>query len=362
LLRSDRNRGVLRAQRQAAEILASTLGLPGAAALSRGRRQPAILDGHLGSHPATIIKPAGPPPWPTFVFANGATPDGRAHPVVQRLGVALGRAGYAVHIPDLPGVANGELTPATLAAAIACTSEVAESSDTREGRVALVGVSIGATLALLVAADRRLAARISAVACIAPFSDLAKVMLLATTGMYRGSGGGLQRYPVPPALAAGLARSVAEMLSGADAATLGQELRTLAVDSIDPLSQLRSPSREQLGPAATAVRELLANRDAGRFDALYEALPAGIRETVESLSPVCSAERVLAPVEIATAPQDRYFPVAESLALAARPQVRVTITSMLAHATPRLDPRNLAGLARLDRFFVRSLLAASASS
>jgi hypothetical protein len=106
------------------------------------------------------------------------------------------------------------------------------------------------------------------------------------------------------------------------------------------------------------VRELLANRDPGRFDALYGALPADIRKTVEALSPVCSAARVLAPVEIATAPQDKYFPVAESLALATNPQVRVTVTSILAHATPRVDPRSLAGLVRLDRFFVRSLLAA----
>jgi acetyl esterase/lipase len=358
LLRSGKSWRLLRAQRQAADILAATLGLPGSAALTRHRRPPVIVDGRLGDLPATIIRPSGPPPWPAFVFANGATPDGRAHPVVRRLGVALGRSGYAVHIPDLPGVANGELTPATLAAAIACTSEVAEESRTRDGRVALVGVSIGATLALLVAADRRVATRISAVACIAPFSDLAKVMLLATTGMYRGSGG-LERYPVPPALAVGLARSVAEMLSGSDAVTLGDELRALDADSSDPLSPLRSPSPEQLGPAATAVRRLLANRDPDRFDALYDELPAAIRETVESLSPVCSAARVLAPVEIATAPQDRYFPVAESLALAAIPQVRITVTSMLAHATPRLDSRSLTGLVRLDRFFVRSLIAAN---
>ena len=66
-----------------------------------------------------------------------------------------------------------------------------------------------------------------------------------------------------------------------------------------------------------------------------------------------------APVEIVTAPRDRYFPVAESRALvAASPRVRLTVTSLLAHATPRLDPRYLAELGRLNGFFVRSLHAA----
>ncbi len=60
-----------------------------------------------------------------------------------------------------------------------------------------------------------------------------------------------------------------------------------------------------------------------------------------------------------TAPRDRYFPVAESRALvAASPRVRLTVTSLLAHATPRLSPRYLAELGQLNGFFVRALAAA----
>ena len=104
---------------------------------------------------------------------------------------------------------------------------------------------------------------------------------------------------------------------------------------------------------------LLSNRDPARFDDLYAALPAEIRSTVEDLSPLQPAARLRTPVEIATAPRDRYFPVAESRALvAASPHVRLTVTSLLAHATPRLSPRYLAELGRLNSFFVRGLEAA----
>ena len=84
-----------------------------------------------------------------------------------------------------------------------------------------------------------------------------------------------------------------------------------------------------------------------------------MRTTVKALSPLHAAPGLRAPVEIVTAPRDRYFPVAESQALVeAAPRARLTVTSLLAHATPRLDPRYLAELGRLDGFFVRALLAA----
>ena len=105
---------------------------------------------------------------------NGATPDGRRHPTVHRLSLALARAGVCVVIPDLAGVAGGELSPATLAQAVAVSDATSRSPETADERVALVGVSVGGTLALLAAADSQLQQRISVVACVAPFGDLAE--------------------------------------------------------------------------------------------------------------------------------------------------------------------------------------------
>ncbi len=317
-------------QRQALGVLAAALGLPSVKGL-RGRGAPRVESTTLGGQPATIIRPAGPPPWPALLFANGATPDGRAHPVIVRLGVALARSGHAVCIPDLPGITVGELTPATLRAALACTAELADDPGTRNGRVGLVGVSLGASLALLVGAEQRVAPRVTVVVCIAPFADLEKVMLLATTGMYRGQGG-LEPYPVPATLSLGLGRSLAALVPAG------------------------SPASKE------AVEALLENGDPARFDPLFAALPESIRETIASLSPINSVSRLLAPVEIATAPRDRYFPVAESLALAElNPNVTVTVSSALGHAIPRLELGNLAGLRPLNRFFTRSLEAAGSS-
>ena len=62
----------------------------------------------------------------------------------------------------------------------------------------------GGTVALLVAPAPELAGRVSVVAAIAPFTDLEKVMMLATTGTYPGDRGP-ESYHVPPSLAIGLA-------------------------------------------------------------------------------------------------------------------------------------------------------------
>jgi hypothetical protein len=108
------------------------------------------------------------------------------------------------------------------------------------------------------------------------------------------------------------------------------------------------------------VQALLINRDPARFSSLYAALPEFVRQAVVSLSPVRSAAHLLAPIEIATAPRDAYFPVAESLALAsAAPNARVTVTTALAHAVPTMSFRSIGGVARLHRFFARALAATS---
>ena len=96
--------------------------------------------------------------------------------------------------------AGGELSPVTLATSVGFAEAAASSADAADSRAALAGVSIRGSLALLCAADSRVADHVSGVVCIAPYSDLARVMLLATTGSYAFADG-VRPYPVPPYLA-----------------------------------------------------------------------------------------------------------------------------------------------------------------
>ena len=257
---------------------------------------------------ALIARPVGGS-GPAIVFANAATPQGIEQPAVGYLLRALSRAGFVAVAPELPRVRDSEVTTATVEALVA----VARSAGPR---VALIGASTGAGLTILAAGDPCLADRVTAVMAIAPFASLERMLRLATTGFY-----GDRAYATAPLVAKATVRSF--------------------VASV---------------PDDPAVPALLANRDPGRFDALYDALDPRTRALVEELSPVGRIGHVTAPVELASAPDDSFFPVEESRALAhAGHDVRLTVTSALDHVRPRLRP----GLVRMAAVLERTLTRAA---
>ena len=321
--------------------------------------EPRAEETRLAGIPSTIVRPGGSGPWPALVFVNGVTPRGRYHPQVQALARGLARAGYLVAVPDLPGLAAGEVTVETLEATVRAAAMTASRPDARENGVALVGVSVGAALAVAAAADPAIAERVSVVAGIAPYADLADVLRLATVGGYEKAGRFIP-YDSANYLSLVAARSLVAALPspGERSLLLGSLPETHEVDEDppDPLAPLRDGPPAGLGPDARAVVALLVNRDPGRFDALYEALPPTIRAANVRLSPLTAAGRLRPPVELVSAPRDKYFPVSESRELErAAPRVRVTVTRTLEHAVPEPSARDVADLFRFDAFVVRTL-------
>jgi acetyl esterase/lipase len=247
-------------------------------------------------------------PGPIVVYVNACTPRGVEQPVVRRLLGGFARAGFIAVAPELPRVKDGEITRETVDALVA----VARAAGPR---IAFVGASTGAGLAILAAGDPRLADRVTAVAGIAPFASLRNLLLLATTGHYGD--------------------------------------RLFAASSL--VGRVTARSLEASAPEDPAVAPLLANRDPQRFPALYEQLDARTRAVVDELSPVTRIGDVLAPVELLVSPTDRFFPVEESRALAhAGHDVRLTVTRGLEHVRPRLAPGIVTVIGALDRTLRRA--------
>lgn len=333
--------------------------------------EPVLEDELVAGVPTLVARPAGEGPWPALVFGNGAVPTGSREPAVGRMAAGLARAGYLVYVPEVPGLRSGEISPETASATVRVARAVADHPDTLDGRVGLVGVSVGASLVLLAAQDEGLRERVSVVAAVAPYANLEDVLRLATTDTHR-DGGRLLRYETPNYLRLVAARSLVSLLPpGDDRASLRlllprlEHFYTLEDQSRDPLGALptfRAASGEDLDPETRAVVELLTNTDPERFDALYAALPARTREQVRRLSPANGMERLVAPVEIVTAPRDTYFPVSEQEALArTSPEVRVTVTPALDHALPTLSIEDLPAFLELNGWIVRSLREARTS-
>jgi pimeloyl-ACP methyl ester carboxylesterase len=277
----------------------------------------------LDGVPVEVLHPRGEGPWPAWLFVNGAHPERRREPVVTRLADGLARAGFLVLVPDLPGLGEGAISLRTLEATVRVTADAADRPDVLDGRVALIGASTGAGLALVTAGSEELSERISVVAAVAPYANLDKLVCMATTSHYEEDTG-FERYAVTDLHREVVTRS---LVSAA-----GEDGRA-------------------------AVDALLGNTDPSRFSELYAALPAGVRTLVEQLSPFRVASNVRAPVEVIVPPKDEYFPLGEARSLAAAlPNVRLTVTGTLDHTRPSLG--RIADLRSFLGFVVRGLRAA----
>jgi dienelactone hydrolase len=346
------------AQRRAVIVLSATLQTPVLTwAVEALTAEPKVEETLVSGMPTSVVRPGRGSRWPAVVFVNGVTARGRFQPDVQRLARGLARAGFLVLVPDLPGLADGAITPATARAVTTVALEAARRRDVEEGRVGLLGVSVGASLALVAAEDPRLAPHVSAVVGFAPYSDLPNVIRLATTGSYLDAGR-FEPFQADPFLDLVVARSlVAALPASVDRDRVFSLLNGVDDDSDEPLASLGMLSTRSLRPDVAAVLRLLLNRRPSSFDRLHAALPVGLRAGLDQLSPLSDAKRLVAPVNLVSAEKDKFFPVAESYALErAAPDVDVTVTGAAGeHVIPQPSLTDPVGLFRFDGFAVRSL-------
>lgn len=345
------------AQARATIVLSSVLETPVVMPVVEAvTREPAVEDDYVAGNPALIVRPGGDGPWPAIFFVNGTVQEGRELPEVRRLAEGLARAGYLVVVPDLPGLRSDELTPETVSETVRVARVVAGSPEASGGRVGLVGVSTGATLALLAAGDPEARESVAVVSGVAPYSEIRNVLNVATTGYYRHDEK-LVHYETDPFLSYVAARSLVAILpEGEDREKLTSELEEVYRYDPDPLTDLRDRSTNDLSPEAESVVELLANRDPECFEGLYDALPEGMREDLDELSPLARTGRIEAPVELVSGPRDKYFPVSESYAVdRIAPDLRVTVSEALDHAELSFSIREIPAFLRMNGFVIRSL-------
>jgi pimeloyl-ACP methyl ester carboxylesterase len=343
------------AQARAVVVVSSVLEAPVLTpAAETVTEEPVVEDTVFAGSPTLVAKPEGEGPWPALLFVNGTIREGRNYQPVQNLARGLARAGYLVVVPDLPGLTTDEITEETVSSTVEMARAVADRPDAESGRVGLIGVSTGATLALLVAEDEEVRDQISVVAGVAPYTDIQTVLNIATTGHYR-DGEKYVPYEADPFLSYVIAKSMlAALPPGEDRDALHAELEEIDRLDPDPLAGLRARPTGDLSLEARSVVELLANEVPERFDGLYEALPSEIRERMERLSPLAGDERITAPVELASGPEDKYFPVSESFALGSiAADYRVTVTEAIDHS--EFSFSDTPAFARFDGFVVRSL-------
>ena len=314
-------------------------------------------DASVAGLPAFVYRPGrGAGPWPATVLFPGVTRRGRTHPALRAIGRGLAGAGRLAILVEPEGLPFGELTPTAGQQARAAIETVASRRDVADGSTALVGVSGGATLALLAASDRSLRDRVSLVLVVAPLNDVSEAIRYITTDVRR-DGDALTPFVSGDFFKLVIARSVIACLQpGSDRTALRSHLLALDDYGLEPLSGLRAWPRGRLDEPARAAVALLSNAAPDRFDELFAALPESLRAAVNALSPITVASEITAPVELVVAGADKYIPLADAISFAkACPTARLTVLESLTHVVPTVSPTGARDLARLDGVLVRLL-------
>lgn len=230
---------------------------------------------------------------PRILLLPGAAPAGRDDERVVSLASSLAAAGREVVVPEL-SLFSEELDVDDLDRVVQAAVSICRAD---EGLV-LMGFSYGGALALVAAADERLAGCIDLVATFGAYADLVGVLQAAVTGVSVVDG---QMYP----------------WDAADQAVVRTVLRDAAMKLV-PAEQrepLRSAldRREPAGLPATAdlVYRMMTADDPMVVANLARRLPPPGKGLFQTFSPVDVAEQIEADVLAAHALDDPAVPVAE---------------------------------------------------
>jgi len=230
---------------------------------------------------------------PRILLLPGATPAGRDDERVVSLASSLAAAGREVVVPEL-SLFSEELDVDDLARVV----EVAEHSCGADDGLVLLGFSYGGALALVAAADERVAGCIDLVATFGAYADLVGVLQAAVTGVSVVDG---QVYP----------------WEAADQAIVRTVLGDVAVKLVP--EEQREPLRRALlirepaglpDPAHLVYRMMTADDPTVVAD-LARRLPPPGDDLFETFSPVDVADEIEADVLAAHALDDPAVPAAE---------------------------------------------------
>ncbi len=270
---------------------------------------------------------------PAVIVMPGVMRNVRAYPPLVRLADSFARAGYVVLVPEGLDYAHYRVLPDDIDALVAGFKWLARHESVDPARIGFVGLSVGGSLALVAAADSRIAGDVALVAAVGAYADLDVVLQAVTTG-YARSNGVLNPFAADPLAWVVVRNTLVGNLPSTQDRALLFELFPGATPALDGAALTRLDTG-LLTPAGRAVFDLFLNRDPGAAPDLVSRLRARLPDTLETISPSAHADSLRAPVMLLHDRGDSYVPAGESERLARRLSgqvpVRLTILDVLQH-------------------------------
>jgi acetyl esterase/lipase len=217
---------------------------------------------------------------PALLITLGIDPASADDPRVVRLLSGLARNGIVAGLVTSPNLNQGRLTADAADLLVMAYNDVANQPGVLPDHVGLVGLSAGGSLALIAAADPRIADKVRFVEAVGAYDSLTSLARSVVTRTQVQGGRVIPWQPTP----------------------LAQEA-------------VQSNIAELLPPAAVAA--LLASTDVQSFNAALASLSQSQRAQLDALSPSTFLNVIRAPVFLMVDRSDTFVPPAESMSIAA---------------------------------------------
>lgn len=269
-----------------------------------------------------LTLPAGAGPHPAVVLALGAEAARPDDPRVARLTEALARLGVGSLHPLSEALDAGVVEPVEVERLVGAWRALAAEPRVEPGRIGFVGLSVGGSLSLIAASDRRIADDVWFVMAVGPYGDAGLLAAETASGIFLRDG--VREAWEPRAIT-----------------------RRVVLRSLASVTGGEEPAAALLAP-----------------DGYEEALErmrraeAGLAEWIDALSPLRHLEGLSAPLYLLHDREDRFVPWPHSeLIASAHPPDIYHLTDLFEHVEPRADslgPLYTDGW-RLWRLFARIL-------
>lgn len=252
-----------------------------------------------------------------MLLVLGVNNVGRNHPVVARVADGLARTGVAVLVPDSRVLLEGRLDVGEVDGVVRAFELLAARPEVDPERVGIVGFSVGGSLALLAAADPRIAGEIRWVNAFGAFADAETYLAAVSAHAYRaGDGAEVPWTPSELAREVYLRFMLDQVADAGDRRALERGLgdAVLAGDRPRADDDLRASLESDL---ARTIHDLLTAGSLAEAERVIEALPAVSRAFIDAISPARHAAGLRADMHLMHETEDHHVPFVESRTLAA---------------------------------------------
>jgi len=301
----------------AARLLYETANPDDGTTFSQLRAEPIVEVTELVAGDTTVVAdlyhPARGGPHPGILLVHGMVDVGRSDERLMRFADALARAGYVVLVPEFEGLKQFRVSLDDVGTIVTSFEHLEGLPGVRRDRVGIFGASYSGGLALLAAGDPAIADRVRYCFLLGAYHDLRNVVAYITTGYYRDAGEWVYLEPENFGRWVFLLNGDDLVEDPADRATLVEIARA----KLDDPDRDVSPEVGRLHDEGRRVYDLITAEDPEAALSMIGALPPGVRENLDRLSPRGKMSQVEADLILVHGRDDNMIPYPESVALAA---------------------------------------------